>query len=60
MGRLKAGSTKDISVAGATLVAQFITAGLVDEYALYYVAVVIGAGNPVFKIYRGAAGSRSC
>ena len=51
--RLKAESTKDISVAGPTLAAQFIKAGLVDEYALYYVPVVLGAGNPVFKDFEG-------
>ena len=46
--KLKAESDKDISVAGPTLAAQFIKAGLVDEYGLYIVPVVIGAGNPVF------------
>lgn len=51
--RLKEESTKDISVAGPTLAAQFIKAGLVDEYALYYVPVVLGAGNPVFKDFDG-------
>ncbi|MDB5530433.1 MAG: bifunctional deaminase-reductase domain protein [Devosia sp.] len=47
--QLKAASTKDISVAGPTLAAHAIKAGLVDEYALYSVPVVLGAGNPVFK-----------
>jgi dihydrofolate reductase len=47
--RLKAASTRDISVAGPTLAAHFINAGLVDEYALYSVPVVIGSGDPVFK-----------
>lgn len=47
--QLKAGSTKDISVSGPTLAAQFIKAGLVDEYALYSVPVVLGGGNPLFK-----------
>lgn len=47
--RLKAESAKDISVAGPTPAAHFINAGLVDEYALYRVPVVVGAGNPVFK-----------
>ena len=47
--KLKAESVKDISVAGPTLAAQFIKAGLVDEYALYSVPVVLGAGKPVFK-----------
>jgi dihydrofolate reductase len=51
--RLKAESTKDLSVAGPTLAAQFIKAGLVDEYGLYSVPVVLGAGNPVFKNFEG-------
>jgi dihydrofolate reductase len=49
MRRLKAESTRDITVAGPTLAAQFIKAGLVDEYGLYYVPVVLGTGNPIFK-----------
>lgn len=51
--QLKAESTKNISVFGPTLAAQFIKAGLVDEYALYYVPVVLGAGNSVFKDLEG-------
>ncbi|UUP19695.1 dihydrofolate reductase family protein [Nitratireductor thuwali] len=51
--RLKAGASKDIAVAGPTLAAHFIKAGLIDEYALYFVPVVIGAGNPVFKGIEG-------
>ncbi|UXN75581.1 dihydrofolate reductase family protein [Devosia sp. A8/3-2] len=47
--RLKAETVKDISVAGPTLAAQFIKAGLVDEYALYSVPAISGAGNPVFR-----------
>jgi dihydrofolate reductase len=47
--QLKAASSRDISVAGPTLAAQFINAGLVDEYALYSVPVVMGSGDPVFK-----------
>ncbi|TVR85056.1 MAG: deaminase [Trueperaceae bacterium] len=47
--RLKEASSLDISVAGPTLAAHFINAGLVDEYALYSVPVVMGSGDPVFK-----------
>ena len=47
--RLKIASAKDISVSGPTLAAQFIKAGLVDEYGLYIVPVVLGAGKPVFR-----------
>jgi dihydrofolate reductase len=51
--QLKAQSAKNVSVAGPTLAAQFIKAGLVDEYTLYYVPVVVGAGTPVFKDFVG-------
>jgi len=51
--RLKAEATKDIAVAGPTLAAHFIRAGLVDEYALYSIPVVIGTGNRVFKDIKG-------
>lgn len=51
--QLKAESAKDITVSGPTLAAQFTKAGLIDEYALYTVPVVIGAGNPVFKDFAG-------
>lgn len=47
--RLKAETTAGISLAGATLATHFIKAGLVDEYGLYCVPVVLGSGNPVFK-----------
>jgi len=51
--RLKATSTSDISVSGPTLAAQFINAGLVDEFALYTLPVVLGSGDPVFKDLEG-------
>ncbi|MDZ5698721.1 dihydrofolate reductase family protein [Chelativorans sp. M5D2P16] len=51
--QLKTESTKDISVAGPTLAAQFIKASLIDEYALYTIPVIVGAGNPVFKDIEG-------
>lgn len=51
--QLKAGSAKDISVSGPTLAAQFIKAGLIDEYGFYAVPVALGAGKPVFKALEG-------
>ncbi|WMT92677.1 dihydrofolate reductase family protein [Pelagibacterium sp. H642] len=51
--RLKAEASKDIAVAGPTLAAHFIKAGLIDEYAFYCIPVVLGAGNPVFKDIEG-------
>jgi dihydrofolate reductase len=43
--RLKAQSERNISVGGPDLAAQAIKAGLVDEYELFVVPVVVGAGK---------------
>jgi dihydrofolate reductase len=45
IGRLKATSERDISVGGATLAAQALQAGLVDELHLILHPVVVGAGK---------------
>jgi len=42
---LKATREGDISVGGPTLAAQAIAAGLVDEYQLFFVPVVVGGGK---------------
>ena len=42
---LKATRGGDISVGGPTLAAQAIAAGLVDEYQLFLVPVVVGGGK---------------
>jgi dihydrofolate reductase len=44
--RLKAQASADLSVGGAELAAHAIQAGLVDEYALFLVPVVVGGGKP--------------
>jgi dihydrofolate reductase len=44
---LKAQLPHDISVAGPNLAAQAIRAGLVDEYELLVVPVMLGGGKPV-------------
>jgi len=44
--RMKAEVAGDISIAGANLAAQAITAGLVDEYQLFVVPVAVGGGTP--------------
>jgi len=44
----KAEATGDISVGGADLAAQAIEAGLVDDYQLFVVPVVVGTGKPAF------------
>ncbi|MGD9508275.1 MAG: dihydrofolate reductase family protein [Geminicoccaceae bacterium] len=47
---LKAEDGKDIYVFGsADLLASLLAAGLVDEYRLCVVPVVLGGGNPLFK-----------
>lgn len=43
--RMKAELAGDISIAGPTLAAQAIAAGLVDEYQLFVVPVVVGGGT---------------
>jgi dihydrofolate reductase len=43
--RLKAGAHHDISVGGPHLAAQAIAAGLVDEYHMFIVPVIVGGGN---------------
>jgi dihydrofolate reductase len=44
--QLKAAAERDFTVGGPTLGAQAITAGLVDEYHLFVVPVVVGGGKP--------------
>ena len=46
--KLKAEATGDIEIGGPTLAAAALHAGLVDQFALFTVPVVIGGGNPVF------------
>ena len=42
---LKATKEADISVGGAVLASQAIAAGLVDEYQLFFVPVIVGGGK---------------
>jgi dihydrofolate reductase len=44
--RLKRTSEADLSVGGATLAAEAIRAGLVDDYHLFISPVVVGGGTP--------------
>jgi dihydrofolate reductase len=43
--RLKATAARDLSVGGAELAAQAIEAGLVDEWQLFLVPVIVGGGK---------------
>lgn len=45
--QLKAQSSQDLSIAGPNLAAQAIRAGLVDEYQLLVVPVVLGGGKRI-------------
>jgi len=45
---LKAKDDAQIAIGGATLAADLIRAGLVDEYRLFVYPVVLGAGTPFF------------
>jgi dihydrofolate reductase len=46
--RLKATAARDLSVGGPELAAQAVAAGLVDEYHLFLVPVVVGRGKHAF------------
>lgn len=48
LGRLRQEFQGDLGVGGATLAAEFIRRGLVDEYWLVVHPVVLGAGTPFF------------
>ena len=43
--RLKAHSDRDVTVGGPDLAAQAIRAGLVDDYQMFVVPIVVGAGK---------------
>ena len=43
--QMKASEGRDISVGGPDLAAQAIKAGLVDDYQLFVVPIVVGGGN---------------
>ena len=44
--QLKSQSDRDVAVGGPDLAAQAIRAGLVDDYQLFVVPVIVGAGKP--------------
>ena len=45
VGQLKATAGRDLTVGGAELAAQAIEAGLIDDYHLFLVPVVVGGGK---------------
>ena len=50
--QLKAGADRDLSIGGPELAAQAIAAGLVDEYHVFLVPVVVGRGKPSLRDVR--------
>lgn len=46
--RLKEGSDRDLTIEGPTLAAHAIKAGLVDEFQLFVVPVILGGGRKFF------------
>lgn len=48
----------DLGVSGATLAAEFIERGLVDEYKIVIHPVILGAGTPLFPALKDRIGLR--
>ena len=48
VARLKAEPGKDLAVGGAGLAASFARLGLIDQYELFVIPVVLGGGTPYF------------
>jgi dihydrofolate reductase len=48
VARLKALPGKDLSIGGLTLASDLAAAGLIDEYRLYYVPILLGSGKTAF------------
>ena len=46
---LKATTEGDLSLGGASLAAEFRRLGLVDEYWVYVVPILVGSGKPMFQ-----------
>jgi dihydrofolate reductase len=52
VARLKALPGKDMSVGGLTLASDLADAGLIDEYHLYFVPILLGSGKTAFAKLR--------
>jgi len=50
--RLKASATSDLAVGGAELAARAVEAGLIDEYHLFLVPVLVGTGKRALTVAR--------
>jgi len=47
--KLKAQPGKDMFVGGPNLAATFMQLGLIDEYHLYVIPIILGSGKPMFS-----------
>ena len=52
VARLKSDDGKDMSIGGTALASSLAAAGLIDEYRLYLVPIVLGAGTPMLQRVR--------
>jgi dihydrofolate reductase len=50
VGAMKSAATGDLSIGGPQLAAHAIKAGLVDEWQLFFVPVLVGGGTPIFPV----------
>jgi dihydrofolate reductase len=49
VARLKSDAGRDLGVGGLALASTLASAGLIDEYRLYYVPIFLGSGKAVFS-----------
>lgn len=54
VARLKHQPGKDMSVGGTGLASSLAASGLIDEYRLYVMPVVLGGGVPMFRLLHSA------
>jgi dihydrofolate reductase len=52
VARLKAQPGGNLSVGGTSLASALAEGGLIDEYRLYIVPIVLGGGTPIFRAVR--------
>jgi dihydrofolate reductase len=51
VARLKAQTGKNLSIGGAALASTLAEHGLIDEYRLYVVPIILGGGKPMFQLH---------
>ena len=50
VAQLKASSTHDLTIGGASIASYALSAGLVDEVQLFLSPIVVGGGKPAFSV----------